>query len=341
MAVATVLVVDDFAPWHRLVRAMLAAKKDLEIVAVAVDGLEAVQKAEQLQPDLILLDIGLPTLNGIEAARRIRKLSPKSKIIFISQQFSADMVEEAFRLGASGYLLKLDALRELFLAVDAVLRGERFVGSRLVPHVITNSDDEHPAPSLRCAEESPLPLQKAEAKRVHEVACYRDDSSFVDGFTRFIETALKKGNPAIAIVSEPHRSNILRQLQTRTGNVAVAMQKGLYISLDVNDALSTVMVNDWPDATRLFQWSGNLIREAARAATEQPPRVTICGECAPILLAQGKSGAAIQLERLWDSIAGSYDIDILCGYSFATLRRSENSHIFDRIRAVHSAAYSL
>jgi len=130
MAVATVLVVDDFAPWHRLVRAMLAAKKDLEIVAVAVDGLEAVQKAEQLQPDLILLDIGLPTLNGIEAARRIRKLSPKSKILFVSQEFSAEMLKEAFRLGASGYLLKFDAVRELLLAVDAVLQGEQFVGGR-------------------------------------------------------------------------------------------------------------------------------------------------------------------------------------------------------------------
>ena len=130
-----VLVVDDFLPWHRLVRGMLAARKNMEIVAVAVDGLEAVQKAEQLQPDLILLDIGLPTLNGIEAARRIRKLSPKSKILFVSQEFSAEMVKEAFRLGASGYLLKFDAVRELLLAVDAVLQGVQFVGCRLGPHV--------------------------------------------------------------------------------------------------------------------------------------------------------------------------------------------------------------
>jgi len=341
MAVTKVLVVDDFLPWHRLVRAMLTAKKDLEIVAVAVDGLEAVQKAEQLQPDLILLDIGLPTLNGIEAARRIRKLSPKSKILFISQQFSAEMVEQAFRLGASGYLLKLDAVRELFLAVDAVLRGDRFVGSRLGPPVITSSADEHPAPSFRYDEASVLPLQKAEAKRVHEVASYRDDSAFVDGFTRFIETALKKGNPAIAIVTEAHRISILRQLQTRNGNVAVAMQKGLYISLDVNETLSTLVVNDWPDATRLFQRSSNLIREAARTVTGHAPRVAICGECAPILWAQGKPDAAIQLERLWDTIAASHDVEILCGYSFATLGQSENSHIFDRIRAVHSAAHSL
>src|SRR6516165_9215888 len=149
MAVTRVLVVDDFLPWHRLVRAMLTAKEDLEIVAVAVDGLEAVRKADQFQPDLILLDIGLPILNGIEAAYQIRKVSPKSKILFVSQEFSVEMVEEAFRLGASGYLLKLDAVRELFLAVDAVLRGEQFVGGRFGPHVITSSDDEHPTHSFR------------------------------------------------------------------------------------------------------------------------------------------------------------------------------------------------
>jgi len=316
MVVIKVLVVDDFLPWHSLVRGTLEAKKDLEIVAVAVDGLEAVQKAEQLQPDLILLDIGLPTLNGIEAARRIRELSPNSKILFVSQELSPEIVEEAFRLEARGYVVKVDAVREILLAVDTVLRGERYVSSTLRTHA-----------------------QKTQAKLIHEVAAYRDDSSFVDGFTRFIETALNNGNPAIAILTEAHRSSIRRQLQKR--NVATVMQGGLYISLDVNEALSMFMVDDWPDAARLVEWAGNVIKRAASASTGQSSRVAICGECAPILWAQGKSDAAIQLERLWDTIAGSHNVDVLCGYSFAALRSSENSHIFERIRALHSAAYSL
>jgi CheY-like chemotaxis protein len=84
MPVTQVLVVDDFLPWLRLVRVMLESRKGLNIIAEAVDGLEAVQKAQQLQPDLILLDIGLPTLNGIETARRIRELSPKSRILCLA-----------------------------------------------------------------------------------------------------------------------------------------------------------------------------------------------------------------------------------------------------------------
>jgi DNA-binding NarL/FixJ family response regulator len=102
----------------------------LRVIGVASDGLEAVQKAEELQPDLILLDIGLPSLNGIEVARQIRKFSPKSKILFVSQESSADVMQGALDAGAHGYVLKSDARRELLEGVNAVLRGERFVGSR-------------------------------------------------------------------------------------------------------------------------------------------------------------------------------------------------------------------
>jgi len=141
MPITQVLMVDDFLPWLGLVRVMLESKKDLNIIGEAVDGLEAVQKAQQLQPDLILLDIGLPTLNGIGAAHRIRELSPKSRILFVSNETSVEVVEEAFRLGARGYLLKPDAASELLLAVDAILRGEQFVGSRLRRYVTISADN--------------------------------------------------------------------------------------------------------------------------------------------------------------------------------------------------------
>jgi len=95
------------------------------------DGLEAVLKAAELQPDLILLDIGLPGLNGIEAARQIRKLSHKSKILFVSQESDADVVQEAFRIGALGYVVKAHAGSDLLRAVEAVCQGKRFVSAGL------------------------------------------------------------------------------------------------------------------------------------------------------------------------------------------------------------------
>lgn len=98
---------------------------------------EAVQKAEQLKPDWVFLDIGLPSLNGIDAARQIRKLVPESKIIFVTQESSADVAQAAFDLGAAAYVVKSSAGGELLLAVEAVLRGRRFISSRVAGFVLT------------------------------------------------------------------------------------------------------------------------------------------------------------------------------------------------------------
>jgi DNA-binding NarL/FixJ family response regulator len=124
-----VLVVEDFEPFRIFIhRALLETK--VQIIAEAEDGLEAVQKAGELQPDLILLDIGIPRLNGLEAARQIRKVSPKSKILFLSQESSADVIEEALDLGAMGYVVKSHAGTGLLAAVEAVRRGGKFVSKR-------------------------------------------------------------------------------------------------------------------------------------------------------------------------------------------------------------------
>ena len=103
--------------------------RELQVIAEVSDGLEAVQKAVELQPDLILLDIGLPSLNGIEAARQIRKLLPESEIIFLTQESSAEVMQEAFSLGARGYIVKAKAGSELLTAVEAGLLGKTFVSS--------------------------------------------------------------------------------------------------------------------------------------------------------------------------------------------------------------------
>jgi DNA-binding NarL/FixJ family response regulator len=127
MSSMCVLVVEDFAPFRQFVCSTLAGRPDVQIIGEVADGLEAVRKTEILEPDLVLLDIGLPTLNGMEAARQIRKLVPASKIIFVSQESSSDVVQEALQLGAWGYVVKTRAASDLLAAVDAFLEGRQFV----------------------------------------------------------------------------------------------------------------------------------------------------------------------------------------------------------------------
>jgi DNA-binding NarL/FixJ family response regulator len=126
-----ILVVDDNEGWRRLACLVLRIRPELQVICEASDGVEAVQKAEELRPDLILLDIDLPKLNGIEAARRIRQLSPNSKIVFVSVDDSQDVVQVALGTGALGYVDKARAVSELLPAVDAVLQGAQFVSSTL------------------------------------------------------------------------------------------------------------------------------------------------------------------------------------------------------------------
>jgi DNA-binding NarL/FixJ family response regulator len=134
-------VVEDFEPFRRLVCSILRKRPEFQVVEEVADGLEAVRRAEELQPELVLLDIGLPSLNGIDVARRIRKLSPKSRILFVSQESSAAVVQEALALGALGYVVKVHAGSELLTAVEAVLQGRQFVSSGLSGHPFTSISD--------------------------------------------------------------------------------------------------------------------------------------------------------------------------------------------------------
>jgi DNA-binding NarL/FixJ family response regulator len=334
-----VLVVEDFDPFRRFICSTLSKKLEFQIVEEATDGLEAVQKAEKLQPDLIILDIGLPSLNGIDAARRIRKLCPKSKILFMSQESSADVVQEALALGALGYVVKAHAGSELLPAVEAVLQGKQFVSSGLSGHYFTPASNSKTLdrPDVHL----PPPAQGSMGGTCcHEVDFYSDHATFVLGFTRFIKAALESGKAVIVVATHSHRKSLLQRLQEHGVDIVAAVEQGRYVSVDVADVLSTFMVNDQPDPGRFLQAANNLISAAAIASKGDRPRVAVCGECAPILWEQGKVDAAIEVERLLDEAVKSRNVDILCGYVLSSFQREQQRHIYDKICAKHSAVSS-
>ena len=127
MSTVRIMVVDDFEDWRRFLLSQIQQIPTLLVICEVSDGLESVRKAEELKPDLILLDVSLPNMNGVEAARQIRLRAPNSKILFVSQESDLDVVQESLRLGALGYLLKRDAGEELLAAVDSVVRGKPFL----------------------------------------------------------------------------------------------------------------------------------------------------------------------------------------------------------------------
>ena len=315
------LIADDYAEWRRQVRLLLQARPEWQVIAEASDGSEAIQKAEELKPDLILLDISLPELNGIEAARRIRQLSPSSKIVFLSQNNDRDLVRAALSTGALGYVHKTDAQNEVLPAVDAVLRGKQYVSSSLKGFELTTTSAE-------------------KAPHRHEVLFYSDDTVLLDGFTRFIAAALKAGNAAIVLATKSHRNSLLQRLKAQGVDTDGALQQGTYVPLDAADALSKVMVDSLPDPVRYFGGIGGLIEAAAKAARSEQPRVVVCGEGVALLHAEGKADAAIWIERGCNDLAHSHEVAILCAYPLSSFHGEEDEHDFQSICAEHSAVYS-
>lgn len=131
VSVITILLIEDFKPWHEKVSSLLQPNPALQLVCTATDGKEGVEKARQLHPDVVLMDIALPGIDGIASAREIRRVSPLSKIVFLTENRSRSVMERALTAGACGYVLKSNALRQLLPAVEAVLSGQQYIGPDL------------------------------------------------------------------------------------------------------------------------------------------------------------------------------------------------------------------
>jgi CheY-like chemotaxis protein len=294
-----ILVVEDHGAFRQVICTALQRGAEFQTIEAA-DGLEAVQKAEELQPDLILLDINLPRMHGFEVAKQIPRLAPHARLLFMSQESSPDIVCKALSLGASGYVQKLSAATDLLSAIEAVLDGRRFVSS-----------------SVGFTEPADAP-----APRRHEILFCSDDAAIVDGLTRFIAAALHAADAAIVLATESHRTRLLQELRTQGVHIDGAIERGTCLSFDADVA---------PDPIRFVE-AIDSVREAAAKAGNAHPRVAFCGERAGRLWAAGRTAEAVQLEQLCCELA--HDVDILCVYP---VPYTEDDQALTRICTEHTA----
>jgi DNA-binding NarL/FixJ family response regulator len=326
-----ILLVEDHEPFRKFIRTLLTKQEELQVVDETGNGLDAVTKCAELQPALVLMDIGLPGLNGIEAARRIRASLPACKVVFLTKEDSPEILQEAFNLGASAYVFKSHASNDLLPAIAAALEGRQFVSQRPAP-----GQDVRDMVQAVASEDGGVATAHLKARASHPVHFHPDEPSLVAGFARFIKSVLAGGNAVIAITTELHRVAILQMLQGQGVDVAAAIDAGRFAPLDVDETLAKFMVDDLPDPARFFSAASEVVKSVK--AINQGVRVLACGEIAPTLWARGKREAAVQLEQLWDRLVRVHDLETLCGYMLSSSERDQESG-YDRICAEHSSIH--
>ena len=316
-----VLVVDDFEPWRRHIRSALRNHPQWQIVGEAGDGLEAIEQAQALRPDLILLDVSLPTVDGIESAPRILAAHPHVKILFLSEHRSPDVVEAAFATKASGYLLKSEAGRELLSAMQTIMDGKQFVSAKL--------GAIGPAQPAKESIARPTPH--------HEAAFYTDEARLIEDYVRFAAEALAAGNALILVVTNARRDQIDQSLRARGFPIDRLIGEDRYIPIEVSDFLSAFMVDGRLDETQFLSAAMAVLAKAANGAGKHS-RVVACGDGACTLWNRGSIDASTRVEQLWGEISRSHNVDVLCGYLMPD--GEERSEDRQRLSATHVAIHS-
>jgi DNA-binding NarL/FixJ family response regulator len=319
-------VVDDHQPWRRFLCSTLQKQPKLQVIGEESDGPQAVRKAEELQPDLIVLDIGLPTMGGIEAARQIRKCFPRSVILFVSGYSTADMAEAALNTGAAGYVVKADVARELLPAVQAVLQGRRFIGSRF--EELELAPAAYPEADTRAREHR------------HVVQFYADDEELLNSLSVLFGNTLAAGEVVVAVVTQPHREELENRLIANGIDLVQATTEGRFAILDAVDLLSSFMDANEPNKERFLAQIGNIIRRIEAAARVKSKRVVAFGEMVSVLWMQEKYDAAIRLEQLWNELSLPQSFYLCCAYPTRGFEGQFGGEPYARICAQHSDVVS-
>jgi DNA-binding NarL/FixJ family response regulator len=314
-----VLLVDDYEPWRRHVDAALRLLPQYQVVGEAADGAEAIRQWDAHRPDLVVLDVGLPALNGIEVARRILALDRDCRIVFLSEHASWDILEAALAAGGRGYVLKVDAGRDLLPSIDAVLDGGHFVSASLTNPAAVRDGRRASAEPVR-----------------HAAGFHPDDASLLEEYGLFAEAVLQAGRSLIVVSIGARRRALDQELRARALDVDGLASEGRYRWLDVADALSRFLAGDRIDETRFWSSIPPLVLDAARTSAAPHRRVAVWGEIAPTLWRSGNVEAAIRLEQLWDALAQAYGVETLCAYPLNGFSQDETDFAFHGICAAHS-----
>jgi CheY-like chemotaxis protein len=306
----TALVVDDHPEMLRRVSALLGSRYD--VVGVARDGYEAIDLARSLAPDLIVLDIAMPRLDGFQVAARLQEFGLAARTVVMTLHDDEDLVKQAFLAGARGFVHKTRLAVDLVRALDHVYEGRFFL------------------PTLQS-------LLTVAGSGAHAVQFHSYDRRFILDVSGLINCALRRGHVAAVVANAAVRAGVAEQLKSYGWNVGVAGDYGRYHAMDAAESLAGIMRDDRPDPERLGESVAALERLRVETADPSDGRLTLVGEIAVPLLLNGNAKGAMEIERLWNALTRGLPWLGVCCYPVSCFADRLPPHVFHEVCAEHGA----
>jgi DNA-binding NarL/FixJ family response regulator len=279
-----VLVADDEPRILKAVSTTLATEFD--VIATVADGRQALDAIPRLDPDLVVLDISMPGLNGFQTAAELQRIGSRARIVFLTMHQDDDFVSQALRCGAMGYVLKALVSSDLVPALHHVLAGRRYLPS-LTSLVMTGAD-------------------------THALQLCGEGSSGLDGVAAVLSSALHRGDIVATATTTSNRDGLAVLLKKRGWNLADVGEQGRYLVFDAEEVATRITRAGRADLDSIAEMVAALESARRASATRPHSHLTIAGEISAVLYRRGLPHAALDLERFWDELTRSLPILTIC-----------------------------
>jgi CheY-like chemotaxis protein len=320
MSSVEVLIVDDQPRFRRMVRSLIESQPEYRVCGEAGDGIDAVEKVRQLHPDLVLMDINMPRMDGLEATRIIRRESPDCNVVIVTQNDASVAREQARIVDANGFVTKSDLIRDLLSEIGRV--------------VMENNSSLDETKNAAANGEPWCGLLTGAAPRDHIVQLYQDQQFLNRAVCRFAAAAIANGEGVILVPTIAHWDAFRPRLESEGVDVKAAEKRGQLTIVDADNLLPTFMVDGMPDSPVFLGLAANVVSQAR--GDGRYPKVRWWGEMVNILWERGDVAASMNLEDLFDQLAHAQDISIFCSFSMDNFNGDVHARMLPRLSENHS-----
>src|SRR5882757_7353878 len=342
-----ILIVDDHEAVRRSIRSHLSGRVEWSVCGEAADGLEAVEKATKLRPDLVLMDVAMPRMDGVQATKIIRREVPEAEVVLISQNDPTAGRIQAIEIGACDFISKGDLSRDLLSIIDKIVghrdlktasdRNGRVPGA---PESVSTVQD----PDLKrqngggmnghIHNEPWCGLLDHAAPRDHIVQLYQDEQFLSRAVCRFAVSAINHGEGVILVPTAAHWNALRPRLEAEGVDVKAAQACGQLTVVDADQLLPNFMRNAMPDSPLFLGLAGETIAKARGG--DRFTKVRWWGEMVNVLWERGDVAASMGLEDLFHKLAHDHEIAIFCSFLMDNFDGDVHARMLPRLGQNHS-----